>query len=462
MSRISVGFWGLRRMLAIVCVTTLLLAPGVGLASAQGAPVSASPLDLSALLLYPADLERAGLGSNWGLDTGRSYRTVNAAISAPILSDGLGDIALQAVPGASQLLQNAGFLRVQDLTLAVPRQDAPNKYAQEVDSGAMAFNTADGAVTAWDTLTTDDNLSAMLGIGFTSVPAPAVGDEAKMFSVQVPSVNGNSPYATLTEWARTGRFIAGVSITDYTDQKPPRQSDLESLTQTLVARLAAAAPTSTSCLARLQSLEAVHPLLARQLEPAADAVAPGISTCVLRFDSSVPGFLPAFDAYTLIDGNEIPWMGDTGAAVAEREARDASEGRMTGYQVGVTFPSGSSTMRSDSWIDVFSDPAGVQADLDNTGTRLQDQGLQVTMAQAPAIGDGAVAYTAVDPDSGAVAVAVYARVGNVFVGTRLSGPPEMTLPSIDTVAGIVEAQVACLNQTGCLDPYPIPAALLGT
>lgn len=426
------------RPLAVVASCLLLAGPlPAGLAQTPGTEPELS-IDLAEVTLSTADIDRVD----------RPGYTHDAA-SMKLLQDQVADLAeacgVVGEPGSSPVamaiesqLADAGWQRQYVDRAGLGDPDVPGHFARIVTSAVTAYERADGAEAGFAWLQGDKG--NCFARGEAVAPEPDIGDAAALTRITGP----DQGVETLVLTFRHGRLVGSVALTDASGEAPEIEV-VEALGQLMLERMDAAG--SESGLA--------HVLL--RLD--APTISPGAKLYGVMPGIRISG--AAEEGYLRRDGRDVPQPNElAGHYVARQEAFGSA---VDVYQLRHVLGAGTaSTPVYRVLLTRFADAESASAWFPGVQAFTQVQGLgQVAIVgDTPSLGDESLVL-AFQLDQGGTVVTGYlasVRAGTDVVMVVLLAEQA---PELNTVAGLMEAQLACLAEDACPGRYPVPTSLDG-
>lgn len=412
-------------LLALVLVlnaSALFVAPA---ARAQDATPAATAeasyqrLDLPAMVLLPRDSAQPGYEAGIG-----SFASAEdlAAFMAP----------QAGVPAGAVLhdLAEMGFVARYSFSLEHPYPDGvatptgiDNPSGMRIETILTEFTSAEGAATAFDLI--ERKLEVPMGEPDVPLAAP-LGDESELTPQADNATDTGLPYQRLNLTFRQGNVIADILVTDFANV-PIDQAEVEALGATLQERV--------------------------QAVLAGDA--PGLSTRVAR-----PEGPTQFDGYLVRNHEPFRTNYDTDENFARFVA--SVEGVANVYALRQYL---GDAPYLETWLYQFAAPEEAGAWLETQAeASFAEQSYDpfdiAEVTDAPALGAASRVFAyniAFDPETTASGYVAFIQVGSIIARVGIDSVPEAPLGAVMELA---EAQAACLEQGGCVEPVAIPAALV--
>jgi hypothetical protein len=383
------------------------------------------PLDLPAMALRPDDLETQGLH---GFGASNSVMTDDSGAAGAFLREYRGDpggVAGDAIDAAAPT-----WTYVLHLVLPGTEGDPSSGTLSRVVSYVMEFDDDTASGVAFPILA-----DAWQSGDMHAVPTQSnVGDEHVLVSGAGQEETGElAPYQRVDLLFRTGRLIAGVSVEKY-------------------AGLPTEAPV-------------VENLAAQQMTRISDVLTGdqrGLGARALRLH--VAGEKNVSDKYTVLGGAPVRVVGETTAQYDQRGADVLGDRIVEGFdleqQVAGAFTSDPPLAYYHTRLATFEDAKAAFIYLQASGERLaQAQLTDLQAVDAPAVGDGASAFTYGFTRADGVAFSSYrivVRVGAEVFSINL-GTTEVLDP--EAVNELAAQQAECLEGIGCVSSVPVPPSL---
>jgi hypothetical protein len=456
---------GFQRLLAVALTLVLLAATLPAAAAAQATP----PLDITAILLTPADLDAENL-SGYGVDSGKLFTTIDGAIAVDDYADSRGSTSLRDVTNIAQILQGAGWERMQETLLARPFADDPAHFDASASSGIEVYATPEGAARAYQQLAAKGPISQMLiGDVQPAGTGEPMGDQASTWrNAQAAADNDGLGSISISRWVQVDRYIVSVTLVDFghgdtaTDPDPVQ---LDRLTNVVLDRLASATTMGSGTCGRGGPTGAdpdMTRLLGRVRAVPATLALPGLSTCVLHLDEA--GTMAFYSQYRVLGGTAIPSRGESATDFAERQA-DASQRGIVASFIEEQGIAGSALAPTGTeadvitFLDLYTDNAAATASLAGTQDRAAARSIDIVSFETGTLPDGTPVIRYVFPDSidGAYVVTTAAVVDNLVVTARVGN---ITAQRTDLTDALLTSQLACIAAGGCPQPIPAPPDLL--
>lgn len=411
-------------LVALIVVVAALPAGPRAVAGAQGGTPAAGAegatgaVDLAAMALTAADLEDVGL-PEFGIAGGRTYTIEEAAADAAEARGG----ADADIEPYRQALGDAGWRRSVQSTLAVPRADEPDFFAQSVSSYVDEYADAAGAAEAFaffndETAYTELEIRQIRG-------TRTFGEESLYVRFRGTADDTGERFQGLGLAFRLGNLEAGVLVYDWNDEA-----------------------------VAVGAIDALANRLLERVE-AGLGEAGGLSTAALAIEGFSVG--DGYANYLRRAGETFPSFGETPAEAEAAQPAAARDVFLTRQYVGAGSPDDAGDdavyavwlyrfpeeADAIAWLDVERDEAGVYA------------------APVAAFGEDGFAYSyAVGEGTAARRGYVGStRVGAVGMTMEVGGPPEAPLAAFEELAG---AQLACLEAGDCPENRPLPSSWTGT
>lgn len=415
--------------------TEVFLGQSTGLAPGMQTPpaaeitpttvVSGSPpfmgqtiLDLPAMTLMPRDLEESGLAGFGGSLGEMNFR--EALIASLSASRGIPEADVRSV------LEGNGLVRRYDhfLLLPITAGDPESGAARLVVSYVLEFADENGAATAWSFME-DESFAA------TSVDSPLstpLGQQSEATRERGVDTEGN-PYEQLDVTFQIGNLHAGVAVIDWAG------SSVDQITaEALATRL-------------MQRIEAVRA-----------GAAPALSGMVIRLSGA--DVVPLADEYSLLDGENIRAYGQSTDESIVASSLAASEHRIDGYRLQQQLTAGTDDTDDDTWylvtLETFADAEGAGQWVAAAPMRLGENPAVATfqIIEGTVYGDASLLHTSSSTDGLYQYRSAIVQVGVMVVTIDLAAadsPPEAVLDAL------VQLQIACLREGGCLEPVAAPS-----
>lgn len=411
-------------------VAALALVPALVQAQDATPTTVEPPANLTAMVLFPADLPGRGLALSDGSFDDRTF-----VVETVTEQTGKSEQEVHAD------LDAFGFGRRYALRLAEAWPtgiatpvgiDGPieNPWARTVSTFVTEFPSAEDAAAAFAYLERDAEDAGSMA-NFTDVEDlpldAAIGDEAELTSAVGVTSDAQRPYTTLNLTFRTGNLIGDVAISDYLARELD-SAEIEGLAEQLLARM-----------------EAVR-----------SGEMPDLGQRVLRFAG------PTYnDSYTRIDGMYIPRHGETAEMTAEGQARSNAQASYAQEQDVEGTAQGAYLITHVLQFATLEDAAAY--DMDAVRQRLADDPtFNVDDIQdSPGPGDAAriFHYTYADDSeyAGWGGYGIVAQSGPWVIVLYLELPADF---APDIAVELAEMQLACATGDPCPDELPVPASLL--
>jgi hypothetical protein len=412
----------------VVCLTVvgslgpLLVQAAPHAATAPGTPVATGVLDLAAMALRPQDVPDQGYGL-W------SSQLVTAEDQAQGLNEAKGGSDADLAKLVQQL-NDAGWLRGQQVTLGVAKADDPNQISAGVTSMMVQFADADGAAKGFALLEDETGIENVT----IQRAGRVVGDQSQITIDRHLANDPTQPQVNVDLTFRIGNMVAAVFLTNFSSTTPDT-STLQPLATTL-----------------LQRVKAVQ----------AGSAGPDLSLRVARLGGEE--IVTYSDHYDRIDSVTLPYAGETTTATTARDDSFQANSVTDDYYVSQTSGSTDTDAYTLYTLDIqqFSDDQAATNWLRDTPAAFVAQpGTGVKAAQvagAAAVGDGSamVSYSYARSDkTTAAGYTMYLRVGSVGATVQLDAVPNVSQSAVEQLAA---DQAKCLANGPCLQPVSLPSA----
>ena len=454
-----------QRFLAATLAVVLLAATLPPPVAAQASP----PLDTAAILLTPADLAAEHL-AGFGIDSGKLFTTIDGATAVDDYANSRGSARLRNVTNIVQILQDAGWERMQETMLARPLADDPQHFDYSASSGVETYGTPEGAASAYQQLARPGAIGQMLigDVQPAGTGAP-LGDQASTWrNAQAAADNDGLGSISISRWVQVDRYIVSVTLTDYAhgdNATDPDAAQLDRLTTIVLNRLATATATNSGVCGR-GGPAAADPVLTQLLGRLDDVPAilalPGLGTCIQHLDETSTVLFA--NQYQVLNGTAFPAFGESEADLATQQAAISQRGIVSSYAESQGIPNSSQSPGGTEadvfqWLDVYSDASAAQASLSGTRDRLASQSIEVLSFETGTLPDGTpvIRYTFADGQPGTYITTSATVVDNLLVTVRIGN---VTSTQPDVTDALLTSQLACIASGGCPAPLPIPPALL--
>jgi hypothetical protein len=230
--------------------------------------------DLASLIVFPADFNDAGYGTNFGL-----YSTLESdAASINAGNDG-SDKDLAAVQAA---LEGAGWQQSYYAKSGIPNADDTTHYAVYVYQTVMRFKDDDGAAAGYELVHTSNTSLGYVRVGNIDT----VGDASTLSQLSSTLKDGTESNS-LDLLIQSGPFVVEILIFTYTGEKPDQDATLV-LGEVSVKRIAKAKP------------------------------GVGLSQRVLKLTGD--GVTSKDNSYTRLNGDQIAYYGEASKTVKSDDA----------------------------------------------------------------------------------------------------------------------------------------------
>ena len=409
----------IRRMFLLLALILALAATDLGIPTSRSEGLLATDvvaqetlLDLAWLAPVPTDLDTEGYGLTYGV-----YHTAAS-----------GGVSVYGNPEpltAYDEAFSAGSPRqTYYQSMSLRSDDDPDIVARQVSIVLAEYGDDDDAETGFAAV-----VDVFATYEQTRTP-PEVGDEAVAFRGDFTTTDGRA-YQELRILVRTGRFLADLVIDDYTGDAPAT-SELTPLAELVVERLG----------------------------DAAAAEGPGLGLQVTRLaGEDVTTF---YDYYTRRGGDEVRAEGErTSLMQSDDEYFEEAGSTDHYYYVAEALPADEdpTVVSLIGDLRLFTDEESAGAHLE---TAVEDwTGAMATAYQdieivddAEEFGDGSVAvsYVQDSPYGPLSGYRIWVQVGDRVAAVELDGDPAISLELAEHMA---EAQLACLEDEGCLEPLAL-------
>lgn len=438
-------------LLAIGLTVSLLLlslpAPGplsippARASQGEGEAAPGSWLDISRVVPYPADFSDAI--ADLGFLDGRFYAIEEeAARTASRNGGGPAETA-----GVMLQLVQSGWLQRYENRLAAPLAEDSEQFRIQVSSFAVEYATSNDATVAFDALTA----------GSPIVDSPAIGDESALTLLSGVTGDTDTEYRAAKIVYRVGPVVGSIIYADLLNQQP----DLDLLTR--VARAV---------------VERGTVVVNRETVP--------LGSMVVRLDRTrVSSGARREDRYDTRAGTLTLYFAEDPANLTAREADftpaiDVFASRATAS----ILPPEPDEIATPEHAHVAASPvtASLSPDVDLQATLLvfpsQDDAeawIAKQQAQTAAqgdrfrhrpeavvLGDATLAYEQIaegaESDTTAPGYLMFARAGAIVAVLDITSTSGI---SLNGALGLLDVQVDCMIQNGCLQLAPIPQSLFG-
>jgi hypothetical protein len=374
------------------------------------------------MVLFPADVDEANFGAG-------SSRFEDAAVTAVDIAT-LADLPEADVLGK---LQGFGYGRRYRLNLEQPFAEgvatpvgAPNPIAKRIGTTVTEYATEDGATAGFDYLERETEALDVIHPVAQDLPVATIGDETDLTHYSAITTDTNLPYQELNLTFRVGNLVGDVYYQDFTNQMPDT-AEVEALAEKLKARF----------------------------EQVAAEGAPGLSSQIIRAEAATD-----YDGYQVLDGNVIPAVGESAAAITA--AREYLGEATIVYSVQQ--PLGDAPYLA-VWLYQFPSAESAAAWLagDPTAPMTLPDGSYVDVvevADAATIGEESRVYSygyPIDEETTSLGYAIFTRVGDTVARVQIDSLPDVPLSVVQELADV---QAMCLESGDCLYPVVNPAPLL--
>ena len=382
----------------------------------DGPAGDAATFDLAAIPFPAAEIEDEGWVAYGGEDI------TSAAPVAQLAAEARGGADEETVAEYEEQLEEWGWQRNYFLQYVREESLADAGYTDLIQVVIDQYEDASGAEESFAFFSDPEEITAY--DAELDPDAETFGDESNAITLSGEADTGEE-FAGAAISFRVENLDATVAILDY-DGDRPRVSDIEPLAALLQERMEAALDDGTETLG----------LAAISVE--GDAVS------------------YAAEHYLRLDGETIPFAGETPDAV---ETRDAGYGNAEAvYAAYRRIAAGDDGFEDDATVNVWLYRFTSER---RAGAWFEDlsESLQLDENIAPDLGDGSVGYPT-ELDLGAAGTAtgyvIYALSGAhvALIDVNAVGGVEL-----ETVEALVEEQLACLDEGACEDPIPVPEEL---
>jgi len=411
-----------RHVLHLFVLLSMLVLTGPRISSAQSAQVEA-PLDLSAMMLTPADLEKAGL-EGYGIRGGWTD-TLDDELVGLLAGGSLGADEVEAI------LSDPGLIRSRVLQLDLPSMEDPDYTARRVTLYIDEYTNNEGLDDVIELYTSLPNTEELEG-------EERIGDQSRLISY---TAEGDGYTSTGMMLAFSLDNLLGlIDVQDFDDYRPdiaPEIGEIESLAL----------------------------LLEEQMADVVDGGGPGLDSRVLRLESDGSDVRYYEDFYTRIDEESLANYGETEDQIEEHQDVNDVAGVIDAYSVEQQIGSdGQGAITFRSGLRSFEDEDAASAWLQDPPELADVAGDQPAAEDVSGLGDEAITWSftteSADPErtedafwtatairSGAdVALVLVARWGD-------------QLPA-DIVDELLVLQEECLDEATCTGEAPAPDELL--
>lgn len=388
-------------------------------------------LDIARVVPFPADFgdQIPGLG----LLDGRFYTIDDEALR---IASADGEPTREDIDQTRQGLRDNGWRSRYEARLAVPDPNDPTRFQIQVSSFVIVYANAEAAQAAF----------AASVAGADVLPGATIGDESELILLTGTTPDTGVTYQALRLLWRQDNLLGMTILADLLGNAPD-QAVLEAAVQAVAARAEA--------------------VLAAQTDP--------LSIKALRLDLRDPTGIAFDEAYEVIDGVLAPLYDEDDALRQAREEAfagtfDVYAGSATGVagarrerDAATPGPAPAAARRAFAYattVYAFPTPEDADAWLAGLGDRIERDPLRgylsfAGVADAPLFGDGSATYAFQRPigDATGAGFRVYVRVGSEVAAVEFGAAPEATL---DEVAALVEAQIACLQAGACAGAAAFP------
>jgi hypothetical protein len=386
---------------------------------AAGTPVAGAQPDLAAMALTPADAAAAGL-AGYGVVRGDNLTVADAA--------GLYAAARKGDPAQVQSsLTAAGFREAYRSELGLPLQPGNERTHIKalIETDLVAFATSDGAASAFDLFA-----RAVPGSSRASAAAtPQPGGETRLVAIRHGTTMDAKNFGGYALTFRVGGILARITIGNI-----------------------------NSAGANPDLLDALRAQLEPKLQAA--SAAPGISRLALRLTGT--DVTTVDDGYGRLAGKTLASYDDTTARLADREFRYGDATDVYGVLQSIRAGRGRGDTRylTDLYRLPSADAASAwMRNVADRAKRAPNVASVAPISGAPSFGDESAALTlTIDRNDKTVGhgVAIFARVGADIAQIEITGPGDVPLAPVATLAS---AQVACVQAGSCPNRLAVPAGL---
>lgn len=413
------------RLIALLFALLLTALPVAAIArenhviTSSSATSAVNQLDLPAMALTQADLDRVGL-DGFGLAYGEM---ATAESTADRLAEPRGGTTPENTATYARLLSETGWQRTYESGFSFPRTGDPSDLAQRFRFVVTQFAGEDGAAQAFAVLTDTADITA-----YTVDVVPLsddIADSAILWRYDGVRQSTGAPFHALELHLRLADLTAAISLDEFGNQQPD-----------------------------VAAIEALAATLVHRIQTVRSAGEPGLSASALRF--TLPTDADSYDNYARLAGQDIRFYGESAAAAKRRAATyPATDDIYIVYEtLAVGGPEPGDDVLFRAYVYQFATESAASAFMKDAsnGVPLVDD--------APTFGDES--YTCVCGEGTSSEGAEQHGFGTIVrVGTNVAlfdlyAAWDLSLETLSVVAGL---QVACLADGQCLAPAPIPNAL---
>ena len=376
--------------------------------------------DLAAMTLTPGDLDdlaAPGFGSSYG-----EMITLETLIASTSASRGIPEADVRLAFEGNGLTRRYEHFLYQPVDPAAPADEA----GKLIVSYVVEFADPAGASAAWD-FSEDESFSP------ESADLPmlqTIGEQSEATHGGGVDDSG-SPFDQIDVTFRTGNLHAGVAMVDWTGGSVDL-SEVESLAGRLLERI-----------------EAVR-----------SGNSPGLSGQVVRLMGD--DVTPSADEYYLLGGKTVRAYGQSPWSAVFEDYFALLEQRTDGYRLNQQLTAGTEDTNDDTWLLIdsalFASEAEASEGIVSTPQTIAsnpDLG-NVQFVEGSGYGDESISYTASSTDGAFQYRGVVLRVGTVVVTIDLVAGVLPTEAALDT---IVQNQLTCIEQGGCVAPIEVPTGI---
>jgi hypothetical protein len=404
-----------------------------------------TPLDLAALILHSDDLdwllEEMGLMVDDGWPYGQQHSTyhtsIDEAVRHEIYAPGRGGFTLDLMgeEDATDLLEDAGWLRSQSAILFLPEPGMEGYWSLGVSVTIEEFATEEGAETAmagFDDVEMLEELALASSVSPID-PAPEL-EGANVLAWKIVTSRYDDATDIVTLWAQVDTMVVSVALMHSSGYVPPNPDHLVPLVE----------------------------LQLKRIELADYLYQPGLSDCAPEFQENEVADNRA--EYTVLNGKTFSVFNDTFDDLEAAQADIDDFGLVDSYRTNQSIDDTAvgaydGTMWFRGQVRIFTDDDAAADFLAETGEMLETEPEYSNVEQLddyPELGDGATLfnYDAVDDFAATI---IYVQIDNVVFSIRLGS---MTDYQPEAVIELAEAQLERMEDGDCDEALELPDALL--